>query len=72
VPRGREEQVRQAVPKALPLPASTFRKTFEVQPAPYDPVVPHSPQLTSSVRAEERRAFDVSGHTHPHAPPRWC
>ena len=60
VERLKEEERKQAQgPRARPLPATTFQRGFEPKPSEREPLFPQSLSLSSSARAQERKAFDA-------------
>jgi hypothetical protein len=60
VERLKEEERKQAqAPRARPLPATTFQRGFQPKPSEREPLFPQSLNLSTSARAQERKAFDA-------------
>ena len=56
----KEEERQQAQgPRARPLPASTYHPGFEVKPSEREPLFPMTMNLSTSIRAAERKAYEA-------------
>jgi hypothetical protein len=49
---------------ARPVPKSTYQPSFSVEPSPREPLIPKDINLSTSLRAMQRKSFDDSVHQH--------